>query len=85
MNERILLVEDDAYLRDGLCELFSKEGYEAASAKNLAEGKKLFESGAFDLVVLDVMLPDGSGLELCSYIREGGFSVPVLFLTACDE
>ncbi len=85
MNERILLVEDDSYLREGLCELFSKEGYEAVSAKNLAEGKKLFESGVFDLAVLDVMLPDGNGLELCSYIRGKGFSLPVLFLTACDE
>lgn len=85
MSIKILLVEDDIYLREGLCELLLKESYEPVSAPNYTEGKRLFESGTYDLAILDVMLTDGSGLELCSYIREKGADLPILFLTACDE
>lgn len=85
MNTKILIVEDDIYLREGLCELLLKEGYEPVSAKNCAEAKTLFKEGTFDLIILDVMLPDGNGLDLCGYIRSTGADVPILFLTACDE
>ena len=85
MSIKILLVEDDVYLRDGLHELLLKEGYEPVCAPSFAEGKRLFESGTYDLAILDVMLNDGNGLELCSYIREKGAELPILFLTACDE
>ncbi len=85
MKNRILLVEDDVYLRDGLCELLIKEEYDIVSAKNCTEGKKFYGEEKFDLIILDVMLPDGSGLEICSYIRSLGDETPILFLTACDE
>lgn len=85
MKSKILLVEDDIYLREGLIELLTNEGYETDSACTFAEGKKLFASGRYDLVILDVMLPDGSGLDLCGIIRNSGSDAPVLFLTACDE
>ncbi len=85
MKAKILLVEDDVYLREGLCELLIKEGYEPVSASNCREGRKLFSEEKFDLIILDVMLPDGNGLELCTFIRSVGSDAPVLFLTACDE
>ena len=85
MSARIMLVEDDAYLRDGLCELLEKEGYMVESACNCNEGRMLLQKSSFNLVILDVMLPDGSGLELCTEIRNQGDDVPILFLTACDE
>ena len=85
MSARIMLVEDDAYLRDGLCELLEKEGYAVESACNCSEGRNIFNKTVFNLVILDVMLPDGSGLELCTEIRNQGDDVPILFLTACDE
>ena len=85
MKTKILIVEDDMYLREGLEELLTKEGYEPVSAKNCAEAKTLFKEGTFDLIILDVMLPDGNGLDLCSFIRSTGADVPILFLTACDE
>ena len=85
MRTKILLVEDDVYLREGLGELFSKEGYEPICASSFAEGKRLFDKDTYDLAILDVMLNDGSGLDLCSYIREKGADLPILFLTACDE
>lgn len=85
MKNKILLVEDDVYLRDGLEELLLNENYEPVCACNFKEGKSLFCGGTYDLVILDVLLPDGNGLELCSFIRKTGSDVPVLFLTACDE
>lgn len=85
MKAKILIVEDDIYLREGLCELLLKEGYEPVSACNCKESRRLFTEDSFDLVILDVMLPDGSGLDLCSFIRSKGADVPMLFLTACDE
>lgn len=85
MNTKIMLLEDDAYLREGLCELLEKEGYMVESACNCNEGRILLQKSSFNLVILDVMLPDGSGLELCAEIRNQGSDVPILFLTACDE
>lgn len=85
MKSRILVVEDDIFLREGLCELLTKEDYEPISACNCAEGKKIFTDNTFDLVILDVMLPDGNGVELCNFIRSTGAETPILFLTACDE
>lgn len=85
MKTKILLIEDDVYLREGLCELFEKEGYAVQSACTCDEGKALFSQSPFDLVILDMMLPDGSGLDICTNIRATGAAVPILFLTACDE
>ena len=85
MKAKILIVEDDIYLREGLEELLTKEGYEPVCTKNCAEAKALFIEDTFDLIILDVMLPDGNGLDLCSFLRSKGADVPILFLTACDE
>ena len=85
MKSRILVVEDDVFLREGLCELLTKEDYEPIPACNCLEGKKIFTKNTFDLVILDVMLPDGNGVELCNFIRSTDTETPILFLTACDE
>ena len=85
MNEKILLTEDDAFLRDGLYELLANEGYAVLSAANCAEARALLVKESFDLLILDVMLPDGNGFDLCTSIRNTGSNVPILFLTACDD
>lgn len=85
MNAEIMLLEDDFFLRDGLCELLTKEQYAVQSAANCKDGRFLLKQHCFDLVILDVMLPDGSGLEICTELRNQGNDVPILFLTACDE
>ena len=85
MKSRILVVEDDIFLREGLCELLTKEDYEPTPACNCAECKEIFTDNTFDLVILDVMLPDGNGVELCNFIRSTDTETPILFLTACDE
>ncbi len=85
MRAEIMLLEDDFFLREGLCELLEKEQYQVHSAASCQEGRKLLEQHSFDLLILDVMLPDGNGLELCTELRGQGSDVPILFLTACDE
>ena len=85
MPDQILLLEDDFFLRDGLTELLSREGYGVQSAQTCEEAARLLEHQEFDLLILDVMLPDGSGVELCKALRRQGRGEPILFLTACDE
>lgn len=82
---QILLLEDDFFLRDGLCELLSKQDYQVTAAKNCGEARAFLQSRSFDLAIFDVMLPDGSGVELVEQLRSEGNDAPVLFLTACDE
>lgn len=85
MGAKILLCEDDEFLRSGLEEMLQKEGYDVVSTDSCSAAISAFERGGFGLVILDVMLPDGSGFDICSHIRAGGNDVPILFLTACDD
>lgn len=85
MNNRIFILEDDIFLRDGLCEMLEKENYTVTSTDTCKEARKILESESFSLIILDVMLPDGSGFDLCSELRTMGYSTPILFLTACDD
>ncbi|TDT62450.1 response regulator transcription factor [Fonticella tunisiensis] len=81
---RLLLVEDDEALALGIEFTLIDEGYQVLRAATFDEGKRMFENESFDLVILDVNLPDGSGYELCKYIRTKS-DVPIIFLTALDE
>ena len=85
MSAHILLVEDDTFLREGLVELLTNESYKITAAENANKAKTYLNMTDFDLVVLDVRLPDGSGLDICRKIRADGKTMPVLFLTACDD
>lgn len=85
MNKRVLLVEDDAHLREGLCELLAREGLEVLAAPNCREAEALISRHPFLLAILDVALPDGDGVSLCRGWRQEGRHLPVLFLTARDE
>lgn len=82
--KRIFFVEDDLSLIGGLTFALKKEGYEAEVARTGLEAEKLWADGKFDLVILDVSLPDGSGFEICEKIRKSS-KVPIMFLTAADE
>ena len=83
-NEKILLVEDDFALAMGTEYTLKTENYEVVKASNLAEAKALLHPD-IDLVLLDVMLPDGNGYDFCRYIREHDNYVPVIFLTAVSD
>lgn len=80
----ILLLEDDLSLINGLSFAFKKQGFGLDVARTVREADVLWEDGKYDLLVLDVSLPDGSGFEFCSRIRQVS-KVPIIFLTASDE
>jgi len=79
---RILIVDDEESIRDSLETLLALEGFETTSAVDVASGLQALENKSFDLVLLDLMLPDKSGLEALAEIRENDTSTPVVMLTA---
>ena len=81
---KILLIEDDMSLVNGLVFALKKQGYELDVARTSLEADALWADGKYDLVVLDVSLPDGSGFDICQKIRRIS-KVPLIFLTAADE
>jgi DNA-binding response OmpR family regulator len=85
MTFRLLLVEDDLTLRTGLRDAFAGEGYAVDTAADGHEGRAKLRQGRYDLVVLDVMLPGPSGLELLRELRGRDSHTPVLLLTARGE
>ena len=82
--KRIFFVEDDQSLIKGLSFALAKQGYETDIARTKLEAEKLWSDGKYDLVILDVSLPDGSGYDICKMIRETS-KTPIIFLTAADE
>ena len=81
---RILLVDDEVELTDPLSRVLSREGYGVDVAYDGVSGSKLASQGIYDLLILDWMLPQRSGLEICQQLRSQGRTTPVLFLTAKD-
>jgi DNA-binding NtrC family response regulator len=79
---RILVVDDEADIRESFETLLELEGYQVALAENGAAGLKKFESAMFDLVLLDLMMPDQSGLEVLDEIRKRDRETPVFLITA---
>ena len=82
MKRRILVVEDDAHLADGLRINLELDGFEPLLAGSAEEGLDLWRNGGVDLILLDVMLPDRDGFDFCREVRAAGDRVPILFLTA---
>ncbi len=82
---RILVVEDEQHLAAGLKLNFELEAYAADVATSAREAEELLTRAVYDVLVLDVMLPDTSGFELCRDLRERGDFTPVLMLTALDS
>ena len=80
----ILVVEDDLALSTGLCFELDEGGCLTVAAYNCQKARRLLKSTRFDLVLLDVNLPDGSGFDLCREIKESRPGLPVIFLTAND-
>ena len=71
-------------LISGLSFALKRQGYEIAIARTSLEAEKLWTDGKYDLVILDISLPDGSGYDICKKIRKTS-KVPIMFLTAADE
>lgn len=83
MSGSLLLVEDDASISEMVENYLSKEGYRVTTVADGAEAVRVFVSGEYDLVLLDLMLPNVSGLDLLQAIRERS-KVPILILSAKD-
>lgn len=81
---KLFLLEDDLSLINGLSFTFRKQGFELEVARTIREADSLWADGKYDLLVLDVSLPDGSGFDFCKKVRQTS-KVPIIFLTASDE
>lgn len=81
--DRILLLEDDLSLLHGLSFALQRTGYLLDTARTLREAEELWRRGGYELLILDVSLPDGSGFQFCETVRRTS-QVPILFLTASD-
>ena len=84
MMSNILLLEDDLSLINGLSFALRKQGYGLEVARTIKEVDTVWAEGKYDLLILDVSLPDGSGFEICEKVRQTS-KVPIIFLTASDE
>jgi two-component system, OmpR family, alkaline phosphatase synthesis response regulator PhoP len=82
MSKRILVVEGEEELGSTLGERLRREGYEVEFASDELTGLDKISTSSFDLIILDVMLPGRSGLDLCVAARSEGVTAPILFLTA---
>lgn len=80
----IFLLEDDSAIGVGLTYSLEKEGYSVTLAKTVGEAFSIIAGEEFDLYILDLTLPDGSGYDICKRIKEKG-DLPVIFLTAFDD
>ena len=83
---KILLLEDDISLVDGLKYSLKKNGFETEIVRTVSEAlNSIGNIGKYDLLILDVTLPDGTGFDVCEAVRRQGQQVPIIFLTASDE
>ena len=81
----ILMVEDDSTIAFAVKYAVEQEGFNLDIAENLENARKIVNSKEYDLILLDVMLPDGNGYEFLKQLREHDEDTPVIFLTARDE
>ncbi|MCR8843580.1 response regulator transcription factor [Paenibacillus sp. SC116] len=81
---KVLVVEDDKTIADGLHYSLTSEGYEVFICENKQMALATIRQQRFDIYLLDLTLPDGSGYEVCEYIKDNQ-QAPVIFLTACDD
>jgi len=80
--EKILIIEDEEGMVLSLEDRLSSEGYRVASRSDGKSGEKEARSGRYDLIILDVMLPERDGFQVCKNLRDSGVSTPILMLTA---
>ena len=87
MSQKILLIEDEPDIRKTLEYNLSREGYDVVCASSLSEGKNYINTNQFSLILLDLMLPDGSGLDLCRELKTDSDKklTPIIILTAKDD
>lgn len=83
--KRILIIEDDSLLKKTLAYNLALDGYEVISANNCSSARHHLRENNLDLILLDINLPDGNGIDLCREIKERGMDSYLIFLTANDQ
>jgi two-component system, OmpR family, copper resistance phosphate regulon response regulator CusR len=81
-NKKILIVEDEVKVATFIKKGLQTQNFEAEIAETGSEAKRFFDENAFELIILDIGLPDMSGIDVCEYIRSKNTKVPILMLTA---
>ncbi len=81
----LLLVEDEAHIAQGLIFNLEQEGYRVVHAATAMEAKAAMEEMDFSMLILDIMLPDGNGLDICQSVRDKDDRIPILILTALGD
>ncbi len=82
---KILIIEDEKLLADSVCELLREKGFETEAVYDGKSGKEYAELGVYDLIILDVMMPEMDGYSVAARLREERCSAPILMLTARSE
>ncbi|QYY33685.1 response regulator transcription factor (plasmid) [Cupriavidus pinatubonensis] len=82
---RVLLIEDEPWLGEAVRDQIEKDGHPTDFVASLAEARRHLAAANYDLILLDLLLPDGRGLDFLRELRAGGSNVPVIILTALDQ
>jgi DNA-binding response OmpR family regulator len=82
---KILIAEDDLNIQNAIKEILEEEGYQVKAASNGKEAFKIYQSYNPDFIILDIMMPEMSGYEVCREIRQKNTAIPILFLSAKSE
>ncbi|MCR4660898.1 MAG: response regulator transcription factor [Clostridia bacterium] len=82
---KILIAEDEKRMNRALCEILRQEGYDVDSVENGIDALSYIESGVYDLIVLDVMMPGMNGFDVAKKARNAGIQIPIIMLTAKSE
>lgn len=85
MNKRVLIVEDEALMREVICDYFERDGYECHQAEDGEEALDKIELNSYDLILLDIMIPEVDGYSVCREIRKKSDDVPVIMITARSD
>jgi DNA-binding response OmpR family regulator len=85
MKKEVLIIEDDISLQKVVCELLKSSGFKCTCAESMAEGKSLFDKKFFHIVLLDLGLPDGDGLDCISFIKSIWDDTGVIIISARDK
>ncbi len=82
---KVLIAEDDQFIREGLSELLEQEGYETRLAEQGQQALDFYNEQEFDLILLDIMMPEMNGFTVCKAIRKRDENIPIIFITAKSE
>ena len=85
LGNRILLIEDEPHIAELLILALNKEGLDPTRVGTISDAREAYKNNTFDLIILDVKLPDGLGFDFCEEIRRNGDSIPIIFLTSLSD